>query len=98
LDLLRWGVAVSHCGDTLIIQPRDASVVNDRITADPKVLVGKPVIRGTRIPVYVILELLAAGNTRDEILQAYPQLTAEDVIAAIEYASLVLRGELVDAR
>jgi len=72
--------------------------VNDRITADPKVLVGKPVIRGTRIPVYVILELLAAGNTRDEILQAYPQLTAEDVIAAIEYASLVLRGELVDAR
>ena len=72
--------------------------MNDRITADPKVLVGKPVIRGTRIPVYVILELLAAGNTRDEILQAYPQLTAEDVIAAIEYASLVLRGELVDAR
>jgi len=72
--------------------------VNDRITTDPKVLVGKPVIRGTRIPVYAILDLLAAGNIRKEILEAYPQLSDEDLTAAIEYASKVLRGELVEAR
>jgi len=74
-----------------------APSMNDRITTDPKVLVGKPVIRGTRIPVYLILELLAAGTSREEILQNYPQLKNEDITAAIEYASEVLRGELVDA-
>ena len=71
--------------------------MNGRITTDPKVLVGKPVIRGTRIPVYLILELLAAGSDRKEILENYPQLKDEDITAAIEYASEVLRGELVDA-
>jgi len=74
-----------------------APSMNDRITTDPKVLVGKPVIRGTRIPVYLILELLAAGTSREETLQNYPQLKNEDITAAIEYASEVLRGELVDA-
>ncbi len=72
--------------------------MDDRITTDPKVLAGKPVIRGTRIPVYPIVELLAAGNTREEILKEYPQLTDKDITAAMEYASGLLRGELLDAR
>jgi len=68
-----------------------------RITTDPKVLAGKPVIRGTRIPVYLIVELLAAGNSRQDILKEYPQLTDEDITAAMAYASELLRGELLDA-
>ncbi|HLB68399.1 MAG TPA: DUF433 domain-containing protein [Thermoplasmata archaeon] len=71
--------------------------MNDRITTDPKVLAGKPVIRGTRIPVYLIMELLAGGNTREEILREYPQLTDDDITAAMAYASELLRGELLDA-
>ena len=69
----------------------------DRIAADPKVLAGKPVIRGTRIPVSVILDSLAAGNSREDILREYPELTNDDISAAIEYASRILRGELIDA-
>lgn len=75
----------------------DRRSMNDRITTDPKVLAGKPLVRGTRIPVYLILELLAAGNTREDILREYPQLKEEDIVAAIEYASQVLRGELLEA-
>ncbi len=71
--------------------------MNARITTDPNVLAGKAVIRGTRVPVYLILELLAAGNAREQILKEYPQLTDADITAAIEYASQILRGELVDA-
>ena len=71
--------------------------MSDRIVTDPKVLAGKPVIRGTRIPVYLIVELLAAGNPREDILKEYPQLADEDITAAMEYASQLLRGELVDA-
>ncbi len=59
---------------------------------------GKPVIRGTRIPVYLILEMLAAGTSRREIFRNYPQLEDEDITAAIEYASGILKGELLEAR
>jgi len=69
----------------------------DRIATDPKVLAGTPVIRGTRIPVSVILDALAAGNSREDILREYPELTNDDISAAIEYASRILRGELIDA-
>ncbi len=71
--------------------------MNRRIATDPKVLAGQPVIRGTRIPVYLILELMAAGNSREEILREYPQLRDEDITAAIEYASQILKGELLEA-
>lgn len=64
-----------------------------RIVVDPKVLVGKPVIRGTRIPVYLILQLLEAGKTIDEIVDDYPILTPEDVKAAIHYAELLVKYE-----
>jgi uncharacterized protein (DUF433 family) len=55
----------------------------DRITVDPDVLVGKPVIRGTRIPVYLIVELVANGMETKEILKEYPRLREEDIKAAL---------------
>ena len=66
-----------------------------RIAIDPKVLVGKPVIKGTRIAVEFILELLANGWTVEDILKNYPQLKREDVLAAPKYAAEVLKGERV---
>jgi uncharacterized protein (DUF433 family) len=67
----------------------------ERISIDPKVLVGKPVIRGTRIAVEFILELLAEGWTREQILQNYPQLTPDDLQAALHYATEALKQEQV---
>ena len=58
----------------------------DRVEINPKVMLGKPVIRGTRITVEVILEKLAADIPIDEILDDYPRLARADVLAAIEYA------------
>ena len=58
-----------------------------RITVDPKVMLGKPVIRGTRIPVELLLRKLSEGATIDDLLDAYPGLTVDDVRAAIAYAA-----------
>ncbi len=66
-----------------------------RIEIDPKKLGGKPVIKGTRIPVYLILEMLASGMDIKEILKEYPELTEEDIREAIRYASQVLSKEEV---
>ncbi len=66
-----------------------------RIEIDPKKLGGKPVIKGTRIPVYLILEMLASGMDVKEILKEYPELTEEDIREAIRYASQVLSKEEV---
>lgn len=65
----------------------------ERIEINPQKMGGKPVIRGTRIPVYFILELLANGWSFEEILENYPQLTREDILAAIRYASMILKEE-----
>lgn len=65
----------------------------ERITADPRICGGYACIKGTRIPVYVILDFLGAGNTIDEILNEYPQLTKEDIFATIQYASLLAKEE-----
>jgi uncharacterized protein (DUF433 family) len=61
------------------------------ITTDPKVMMGKPVIAGTRITVEHILEELAAGSTVDELLEAHPRLTREAIQAALAYALDLLR-------
>ena len=61
-----------------------------RITATPGVLRGKPCIKGTRISVEFLLELIASGATRDDILREYPHLAAEDVEEALRYASCLL--------
>jgi uncharacterized protein (DUF433 family) len=58
----------------------------ERIVVDPEILAGKPVIRGTRIAVELILELLAAGQSDTEILENYPGLTRDDVLACLAYA------------
>jgi uncharacterized protein (DUF433 family) len=59
----------------------------DRIEIDPRVCGGKPVIRGTRIPVSVILEQLAEGESWDEVLAGYPELKREDIRAALFFAT-----------
>jgi len=59
----------------------------DRISVDPDICFGKPCIRGTRIWVSLITDFLAAGNTEEEILEAYPYLEHEDILAAVEYAA-----------
>lgn len=64
-----------------------------RVVVDPKILVGKPIIKGTRISVDFILELLAKGWTYEEIQKNYPQLKRDDILAAIEYSLDILRDE-----
>ncbi len=59
----------------------------DRIEVNPDVLVGKPVVRGTRLAVELILELLAAGESEADLLASYPRLTREDLLACLAYAS-----------
>ncbi len=71
------------------------SGTKDRIVVNPKVMGGKPIIKGTRIPVYFILELLSNGWSIDDILREYPHLSREDVLAAIRYAARVLREEVI---
>jgi len=68
---------------------------HDRITVDPKVLVGKPVIKGTRIAVEFVMELLGRGWTVEQVLHEYDHLTAEDIQACLSYASDVLKSERV---
>ena len=65
----------------------------ERIVADPTVFVGKAVIKGTRISVERIMELLAAGWSRDQILGEHPHLAEADVLACLAYAAEVLRSE-----
>lgn len=65
----------------------------DRITLDEKVLVGKPVIKGTRISVELIIDLLARGYTNDQILEQYEHITLEDIQACLNYASEILKTE-----
>jgi len=68
--------------------------ISDRISVDPKICHGKPCIKGTRIPVYIILELLAADTSPNEILREYPHLTKEDIKAAINYAARLATEEI----
>ena len=63
------------------------------IVVDPAILVGKPVVRGTRISVEIILDRLADGWSQDDILAAYPQLTREQVLAAVRFALELFKEE-----
>ena len=63
----------------------------EKIVLDSEILAGKPVIKGTRLSVELILDLLANGVSIDEILENYPQLTRESILACVAYASDVLR-------
>jgi uncharacterized protein (DUF433 family) len=68
-------------------------MIADRIEIDPKVMIGKPVIRGTRITVELILRKLSEGATQSDLLDAYPRLTRADIQAAIRYAADILAHE-----
>jgi len=67
----------------------------DRITLDAKVCGGKPCIRHLRFPVYQVVDLVAAGNSFDQILADYPYLEAEDIRQSLAYASYLAREEWV---
>ena len=67
----------------------------DHIVVDPKILVGKPVLRGTRIAVELVIDLLAQGWTQEQILENYPGLTPEAIRACVAYASEVVHSERV---
>jgi uncharacterized protein (DUF433 family) len=67
----------------------------DRIAIDPQVLVGKPVVKGTRLAVEFVIDLLAQGWTEKDILRNYPSLSNEDIQACLRYASTVLKSEKV---
>jgi uncharacterized protein (DUF433 family) len=69
----------------------------DRITVDPGVCHGKPTVRGLRMTVQSILELLASGMTLDEVLADYPYLEREDLLAALEYGAATSGGQQVVA-
>jgi uncharacterized protein (DUF433 family) len=70
-----------------------AMTVPDRIEINPKVMMGKPVVRGTRIPIELILRKLSEGATEDDLLEAYPRLRVEDIHAAIGFAADTLAHE-----
>lgn len=67
----------------------------DRIVADPTVLAGKPVVRGTRISVEFVIDLLARGYSKQQVIEQYDHLTMEDVHACLAYAREVLQSERV---
>lgn len=61
--------------------------MDERITIDPKVYHGQACIKGTRMPVHLILRMLAHGDTIEDLLQEYPSLTREDILACLDYAA-----------
>jgi len=65
------------------------------ITSNPKVLFGKPIIINTRIPVDLILEKLANGDTVEDLLAAYPKITREDITACLYFAAESIKNEVV---
>ncbi|MGH7782918.1 MAG: DUF433 domain-containing protein, partial [Candidatus Binatia bacterium] len=71
----------------------NSMTITDRIEINPKVMMGKPVIRGTRIPIELILRKLSEGATEDDLLDAYPRLEVKDIQAAIGYAADTLAHE-----
>jgi uncharacterized protein (DUF433 family) len=70
-------------------------LLQERIEINPEVMLGKPVIKGTRITVELILRKLSEGATTSDLLDAYPRLTKEDIQAALAYAANILANETI---
>lgn len=68
-------------------------IIENRIVIDPQIMVGKPVIKGTRIPVELIVRMIAQGIPEQEILEEYPRLEKEDIRAALTYAAMLVSSE-----
>ena len=69
--------------------------LQDRITVDPAILTGKPIVRGTRISVEFLMDLLAQGWTKEQILTNYPQLHSDDIQAVLQYAADSVKQERI---
>jgi uncharacterized protein (DUF433 family) len=69
--------------------------MHELIVSDPKIMMGKPVIRGTRVTVESVVERLGAGETVDAIVDAHPRLTREGVLAAVSFAAEALKADVV---
>lgn len=69
--------------------------MNERIISDPQICGGEPCIRGTRIPIHVILSHLAAGDDYDTILKQFPRISKEDILACLEFASYLATEKAV---
>ena len=67
----------------------------ERVTIDPNILHGEPCIRGMRIPVHLVISLVAAGMTTQQIIDEYPDLEPEDIHAALDYAAYVTREQVI---
>ncbi|MCK4766068.1 MAG: DUF433 domain-containing protein [Candidatus Aminicenantes bacterium] len=67
----------------------------DRIVVDPEIMIGKPVFKGTRIPIYIILDLVGDGVKGEKITEIYPNLTGADINAAIKFASLMMERQVL---
>lgn len=65
------------------------------IVSDPKIMMGKPVVKGTRVTVELILEKIAAGESFDQVIEAHPRLTHEAIRAAIAFAAENLRADVI---
>ena len=74
---------------------KEKKMYEGMIKSDPSIMMGKPVIAGTRITVELILEKLAAGETVEQILQAHPRLTREAIQAALAFAAAALRADVI---
>ena len=68
---------------------------NELITSDPDIMMGKPVVAGTRIPVDLVLDKLAAGETAEQIIESHPRLTSEAIRAALAFAAQAMRADIV---
>lgn len=91
--LTRFGTSRRTHGEPLLNVM--SATWRQRITIDPTILVGKPVVRGTRLAVEFVLDLIAAGWAFDEILANYPGLTVEDIRACVAYAKDVVAEKRV---
>lgn len=69
--------------------------IPEHIEINPKIMMGKPVIKGSRIPVEMILEKLSAGESEEDILLAHPHISKEDIKAALAFAAQSLKGEKI---
>ena len=75
-------------------QEWEGKMLNELIQADPSIMMGKPVVTGTRVTVELILEKLGAGETVDQIVEAHPQLSREGVLAALKFGAEALRADV----
>lgn len=91
----RGSFDVAECESVREARCRTDMTLTDRIEINPRVMLGKPVVRGTRIPVELLLRKLSEGASESELVDAYPRLTREDIQAAIRYAADTLAHEEV---